>query len=75
VNPRLKENKMNAMKLLDSLNLLEMTTTFLLDGGKITLPKRQRRKMPRGLEYNHGMTAKGKNKGQIGPSRDYKLGW
>ena len=64
---------MNA-KALESQVLSNLVSRFVSNGGVIATAKR-RRKMSKYLEYNHGITAKGRMRGQFGPAREYKLGW
>lgn len=64
----------NADKLAASSYLNEMTILFLSQGNAFQ-KGRVKRKQPKGLAYNRGLTANGRNRGQIGPNREYKLGF
>lgn len=62
------------MKLVTSTDISLAVADFLANGGSVT-PVKAQKKLPSYLEYGKGLSAKGRNRGQMGPNRDFRLGW
>lgn len=58
---------------LDRDTIVTAVASFVENGGVITVGK-GKRKLPNHLRYNGSTSARGKNKGQMGPNRTFNQG-